>query len=98
MSQSTDVSDSGLKARSGRPAAMVTTQLQASVRRLAEHRALLSLLALGLALRVVLAFVVFPQSGLWSDIRLFSDWSLVMADHGPGGFYSNVEFADYPPG
>lgn len=52
----------------------------------------------GVALRLVLAFVVFPQSGLWSDIRLFADWSLTLADVGPGGFYQGVTFSDYTPG
>lgn len=58
----------------------------------------LGLLLIGLALRLLLAFVVFPQAGLRSDLHLFGDWSLTLADVGPAGFYTHVAFSDYPPG
>jgi hypothetical protein len=66
--------------------------------RLGPLPAIAIVLLAGLALRLLLAFVVFPRSGLWSDINLFADWSLTLADHGPWGFYENVGFSDYTPG
>ncbi|HWH23266.1 MAG TPA: hypothetical protein VNW68_00060, partial [Candidatus Limnocylindria bacterium] len=56
------------------------------------------LLAGGLLLRLLIAFVLFPQAGLYNDLRFFTDWSVVLAEHGPGGFYANVAWSDYPPG
>ncbi len=52
----------------------------------------------GLALRLLLAYVIWPGEGLVSDLRLFTLWADVLAQHGPGGFYANAGFADYPPG
>jgi dolichyl-phosphate-mannose--protein O-mannosyl transferase len=60
--------------------------------------AFLGLLFFGLALRLLLAYVVFPQAGLRTDLHLFGDWSRTLAEVGPGGFYANVAFSDYPPG
>ncbi len=58
---------------------------------------LLLLLLLGLALRLFVAFVLLPQSGLRNDMSSFAAWALRMADLGPGGFYEAGVFADYPP-
>ncbi len=55
-------------------------------------------LVTGLVLRLLLAFVVFPQSGSWSDISQLGDWSLVLADVGPVDFYSLAGAADPTPG
>ena len=52
----------------------------------------------GLALRLLIAHIVWPGEGLVSDLRLFTLWADVLAQHGPGGFYGNAGFADYPPG
>ena len=52
----------------------------------------------GLALRLLVAYVLAPGEGLGSDLRLFGHWAQVLADQGPGGFYGNAGFADYPPG
>ena len=59
---------------------------------------MLLLLIAGLALRVVVAAVLLPQSGFHTDVNAFSAWALRLADVGPGGFYAPGYFADYPPG
>jgi dolichyl-phosphate-mannose-protein mannosyltransferase len=70
----------------------------ASRRRLLDpFGTLLILLVLGFALRVVIAYVLLPQSGLRNDMSSFAGWALRMADLGPGGFYAPDAFADYPP-
>jgi hypothetical protein len=56
------------------------------------------LLLLGLALRLSIAYLVFPGSGFAADIGTFTSWAMTLATHGPGGFYANAGFADYPPG
>lgn len=38
------------------------------------------------------------SDGFHNDVQAFESWSLTMAEHGPGGFYANAGFADYPPG
>jgi len=65
---------------------------------LARHRALLLLLGAGLALRLVLAFVLFPGQGYAGDLGLFWQWATALAANGPGGFYASVSSANYPPG
>ncbi|MBA2558059.1 MAG: hypothetical protein H0V12_12070, partial [Chloroflexi bacterium] len=60
--------------------------------------ALVTLLLAGLALRVIIAYVLFPGSGFGSDLSSFTSWALTMAEVGPGAFYGSVSFADYPPG
>ena len=59
--------------------------------------ALIVLLLGGLALRLTIAYVLFPASGFESDIASYASWALTMGEHGPGGFYENAGFADYPP-
>lgn len=56
------------------------------------------MLMAGLAVRLFIAFVLLPQSGLRNDVGAFAAWALRMADVGPGGFYAQDYFADYPPG
>jgi predicted membrane-bound dolichyl-phosphate-mannose-protein mannosyltransferase len=70
----------------------------ASRRRLLDpFGTLLILLLAGFALRIFIAYVLLPQSGLRNDISSFGGWALRMADVGPGGFYEPGVFADYPP-
>ena len=70
----------------------------ASRRRLLDpFGTLLVLLIAGFALRVFFAYVLLPQSGLRNDMASFSGWALRLADVGPGGFYEQGVFADYPP-
>lgn len=67
--------------------------------RLQSPYALLAIvLALGLGLRLLLAYVFFPESGYWLDLALFASWALSLAYHGPGDFYRIAGFADYPAG
>ncbi|HET9498534.1 MAG TPA: phospholipid carrier-dependent glycosyltransferase, partial [Candidatus Limnocylindria bacterium] len=70
----------------------------ASRRRLLDpFGTLLILLLAGLVLRLVVAYVLLPQSGLRNDMASFSSWAVRMATVGPGGFYETAVFADYPP-
>ncbi|MFN8624185.1 MAG: hypothetical protein U0869_25870 [Chloroflexota bacterium] len=55
------------------------------------------LLLAGLALRLLLAFVVFPRSGLRFDVDLFAEWTRSLVDHGPGGVYATTPSLNYPP-
>src|SRR5664279_3990052 len=66
--------------------------------RLGRHRALLVLLGLGLAFRLVLALVLFPGQGLSSDLGFFESWATTLARVGPGTFYTSAGSANYPPG
>ncbi|MGC8634683.1 MAG: phospholipid carrier-dependent glycosyltransferase [Candidatus Limnocylindrales bacterium] len=56
------------------------------------------LLLAGLALRLIIAYVLFPGSGFKTDLSSFTSWALTLARYGPGGFYANAGFADYTPG
>ncbi len=56
------------------------------------------LLLAGLALRLIIAHVLFPGSGFKTDISSFTSWALTLAHYGPSGFYANAGFADYTPG
>ena len=64
---------------------------------LALSPAIVVLLLAGLALRLVIAYVLFPGSGFESDLSSYVSWANSMAEHGPAGFYDNAGFADYPP-
>ena len=59
---------------------------------------LLAVLAGGLGLRLVLAYLVFPDQGLSTDLGLFSSWASALASAGPGAFYAGAAGANYPPG
>ena len=59
--------------------------------------ALIVLLLGGLALRLTIAYVLFPSSGFESDIGSYASWALTLGEHGPAGFYANAGFSDYPP-
>ena len=57
----------------------------------------LVLLVTGIALRLALAYVVFPSQGFASDLEQFRNWSLDLAQSGAGSFYQSTG-ANYPPG
>ena len=57
----------------------------------------LVLLALGLALRLIIAYLL-PGSGFKNDIGAFQFWANELADNGFAGFYSRGFFIDYSPG
>ena len=67
------------------------------LRALAVSPALIVLLLGGLALRLTIAYVLFPASGFETDLASYASWALTLAEHGPAGFYANAGFADYPP-
>ena len=58
---------------------------------------ILVLLALGLAFRLIIAYLL-PGSGFKNDIGAFQFWANDLADHGLYGFYSRGFFIDYSPG
>ena len=83
------------------PANRVDRVHQASDRRpraLSAPSALAILLLSGLALRLTIAYILLPGSGFESDLASFSGWTRTLAEVGPGSFYANAGFADYPPG
>ena len=59
--------------------------------------AIVALLALGLVLRFIIAYVLFPGSGFPNDLGAFQAWGNDIAKHGPIGFYDRQSFIDYPP-
>jgi hypothetical protein len=59
--------------------------------------AILVLLGLGLALRLIIAYVLLPGSGFPNDLDSFRFWGNDIAAHGPIGFYDRTGFIDYPP-
>ncbi len=56
------------------------------------------LLALGLALRLIIAYVLLPGSGFGVDLGSFSGWATELARNGPWGLYDRPIFVDYTPG
>ncbi len=59
--------------------------------------AILVVLALGLALRLIIAYLV-PGSGFLQDRSAFTFWASNLAQQGPFGFYDRDFFHDYTPG
>ena len=59
--------------------------------------AVLAVLALGLALRLIIAYLL-PGSGFETDLSAFDFWSRNLATDGPFGFYQRDFFHDYTPG
>ncbi len=56
------------------------------------------LLALGLVLRLIIAYVLLPGSGFGVDLGSFSAWAIELARNGPWGLYDRPLFVDYTPG
>ncbi len=57
------------------------------------------IIALGLALRLIIAYVLLPGSGFGVDRRSFDAWATALASRGPFGFYDQPDyFVDYTPG
>jgi dolichyl-phosphate-mannose-protein mannosyltransferase len=59
--------------------------------------AILIVLALGLALRLIIAYLL-PGSGFEADLNAFRFWANDLATNGLGGFYQRDFFHDYTPG
>ena len=60
-------------------------------------RAILGVLALGLALRLIIAYLI-PGSGFDADLSSFRFWASNLASEGLYGFYERDFFHDYTPG
>jgi dolichyl-phosphate-mannose-protein mannosyltransferase len=58
---------------------------------------ILVLLALGLAFRLIIAYLL-PGSGFSNDVQAFRFWANELATHGLDGFYGRGFFIDYSPG
>jgi predicted membrane-bound dolichyl-phosphate-mannose-protein mannosyltransferase len=59
---------------------------------------LAALLVIGLVLRIFVAGIYLPLSGFAIDIGDFAAWGQRLASGGPGSFYEESYFSDYPPG
>ena len=59
--------------------------------------AVLIVLAVGLALRLIIAYLL-PGSGFKVDLDSFQFWAADLATNGPWGFYERDFFHDYTPG
>ncbi len=59
--------------------------------------AILIVLALGLTLRLIIAYLL-PGSGFKVDLGAFRFWASYLAAHGPVGFYDQTFLHDYLPG
>ena len=59
-------------------------------RALSASTALVLLLLGGLALRLTIAYILFPASGFPSDVSSYVSWAMTMAHEGPGGFYASA--------
>lgn len=59
--------------------------------------AVLVVLALGLALRLIIAYLL-PGSGFATDLSAFEFWMQNLTLEGPSGFYQRDFFHDYTPG
>ena len=81
---------------SGEPVAGARAPLRTTGMR-DSARAIGTLLAVGLALRVIIAYQL-PGSGFGVDLNAFRYWANDLAQHGPLGFYGRGFFADYTPG
>ena len=60
--------------------------------------ALVAILILGLAFRLIIAYVLLPGSGFGADRSTFQAWAGDLAANGPFGFYDRGFFTDYTPG
>ncbi len=58
------------------------------------------LMAIGLVLRLILAYGIdgLRGSGFGADLGLFNYWADTLRQFGPWGFYANASYADYTPG
>ncbi|MEX1171901.1 MAG: phospholipid carrier-dependent glycosyltransferase [Chloroflexota bacterium] len=79
----------GLERGTGAPARATGTQ--------GAVGAILVVLALGLALRLIIAYLL-PGSGFENDLASFRGWAANLAEEGPYGFYERDFFHDYTPG
>ncbi len=62
-----------------------------------RHAGFLAVASAGLGLRVVLAYLAFPNQGLETDLGFFLSWTRTLGEVGPGAFYASAASANYPP-
>ena len=67
------------------------------MRKPSETTTVWAVLGTGLALRILLAFWMFPGRGFRGDLRDFTTWATAMASYGPSAFYAHAPSANYPP-
>ncbi len=84
----------GPSSREGSPRGRVSAGTSGAVTRIP---AIVVLLALGLILRLIIAYVLLPGSGFPNDLGAFQAWANDIARNGPIGFYDRASFIDYPP-
>jgi len=68
------------------------------LRALSATPALIILLLAGLALRLAIAYVFYPDSGFKADLNIYASWARTLADYGTWDFYKKAGFSAYPPG
>ena len=62
-------------------------------------RTLVLIAALGILLRVIIAYVALPpDAGFAADLNSFRSWASELGTRGPWGFYARGMFVDYLPG
>ena len=62
-------------------------------------RTLALIAALGILLRVIIAYVALPpDAGFAADLNSFRSWASELGTRGPWGFYARGMFVDYLPG
>ncbi|NBW32229.1 MAG: hypothetical protein EBR48_06280, partial [bacterium] len=62
-------------------------------------RTLALIAALGILLRVIIAYVALPpDAGFAADLNSFRSWASELGTRGPWGFYTRGIFVDYLPG
>ncbi|RLT50008.1 MAG: phospholipid carrier-dependent glycosyltransferase, partial [Candidatus Aquidulcis sp.] len=62
-------------------------------------RTLALIAALGILLRVIIAYVALPpDAGFAADLNAFRSWASELGTRGPWGFYARGMFVDYLPG
>ena len=70
-----------------------------TTRTVGDYRAIAILIAVGIALRLIIAYVLLaPGTGFGVDVQAFRYWADNLAQLGPFGFYDRGFFADYTPG
>src|SRR5688500_14349478 len=90
------VGRSGGRRGAGMSAGMLELPRPAVLRSWDAGTILMALLVLGLALRVFIAGIYLPLSGLSNGVGTFAAWGQRLASLGPAAFYEPGYFADYP--
>ena len=77
----------------------MTSQTARRPTELVSLRTLALIAALGILLRVIIAYVALPpDAGFAADLNSFRSWASELGTRGPWGFYTRGIFVDYLPG